>query len=1182
MILFYLFQLSISYTKSEFGYTGIDTIQCQESDSLVVLQTLPKPKIKFINESGATDEPIPVNDYGWPGHNKRVSDDAIKNETEWVYANFKRVWAKDELNDSMVYAHPAGVQQFYADASLLETAERVKVRFFMNTRYQKYHQTSIYMPPGEIITIEIPEKAKRVFKAVINRHVWPYEDNWGITYRLPRMEAEISLPYTVNKISWPYGGNLIILCDDVNFYTSGIDVNITGGIRMPYFKYGVTTDQEWEETIRQYPAPLMVLDNGAIVVTMPSYIGRHSVRVNDAMAWWRTASRVSYSVNEVYAYWRRGDGRIITPIEIHLDPYVKWGAAFALTGRNLIQMPPSWGSSYVDYEGDTWGCWGNIHEYNHHFQQNWGAGDRNHYGEVTNNAINLIAYTMLTQITETRRTNTWEGIAMNGDWAHMTHVYSTINMRDLLAFYCNFGYQFGADLWRKILHKHTNSLPLRSRMGYHGEFLLNLCEMSGRDVRPYYKQYHNIIQLNWTSEIKPIVHEMIDNMSLPELHPVATIYQTGYIFNGMETDDFRPFIIPAWNPYRFDFEKFKRSANGCHEFDFVNVTGGVGRFQHISGGKYWYTPPKNVSFIDKFYVNYRDRDNGRITTCIVKVRQRTTGHNQFFMPYNGQMDRWTAYPHFIEHFNEANHRFGSAMKVENGDNGPWLGLSEGVFIPPKNDSYRFLFIHYNEMLFYLSEKPLTGNMTEDRDYLLAESGGFRSLYNERQYTKWVNLIEGKPYYFRFFIVSPGKGRGSVAYINKAGQSPIAVTADQTRFPNFNDADKVIYKFIPRLENDPTLGHFYEGRIIKYDSRGFKVTGNFETEQKDVDLSAYLGDMRESTTKPTKVISKSLPLTYDIDMGSPITFDRLYIPTSHNNINGNISVSCDGKEIYNGVYKRTLDFTTASRCTKLSISVLTNTYGNTASICLVKPLTNTAGKTDNIIPATHTKFKLQGSGELSNEGIYYNGKGWHLRESAKLSAMVRLNSTGNSIVILGDRHRDYGGGVFDVYFNGELHGTVNTSFIHPDYHNKMATNDWFQMPLYYIANLDSDKAYKLDLVVRSGQVEIAGLLANGDIIDEIQPTPTPKPTPDRTPFPVRTPPPATASPNGGGAGQGGGDPTKDQSNSKTVGIVIGVIAALVVIGAVAAGAVFYIKYKKASADDDDETNENTDFAASYAV
>lgn len=54
MFLFFLLRIIKPYTKSKYGYTGTDTVQAQECDNLIVLEQIPKPTVRYINESGWT------------------------------------------------------------------------------------------------------------------------------------------------------------------------------------------------------------------------------------------------------------------------------------------------------------------------------------------------------------------------------------------------------------------------------------------------------------------------------------------------------------------------------------------------------------------------------------------------------------------------------------------------------------------------------------------------------------------------------------------------------------------------------------------------------------------------------------------------------------------------------------------------------------------------------------------------------------------------------------------------------------------------------------------------------------------------------------------------------------------------------------------------------------------------
>lgn len=219
---------------------------------------------------------------------------------------------------------------------------------------------------------------------------------------------------------------------------------------MPYFRYGVTVDEEWENELSKYPAPLMILDTGAQTMIIPNNKARNAVRLNEAMAFWRSASRIFYSINEVTLIKRREDGRILKPLEFDLDTYVAHYGAYALVCGNLVHEPPSWYECHVDWENSIkWNSWGQLHEYGHHFQERLGLGN---YGESTNNVLILIAYSMMCEMDSTRNINlkkesTYLKIGHN----NYCHQYLTIDDKKMLCFYGNNLYWFGADFFRKII-----------------------------------------------------------------------------------------------------------------------------------------------------------------------------------------------------------------------------------------------------------------------------------------------------------------------------------------------------------------------------------------------------------------------------------------------------------------------------------------------------------------------------------------------------------------------------------------------------------------------------------------------------------------------------------------------------------------------------------------------------------
>lgn len=72
--------------------------------------------------------------------------------------------------DDLFY-HPAGIKQFNGDEQKIQVTQRYKFKVVLNTRVKEYHWTAIYVPPGELITVEIPKKAVNYVWANINRQV---------------------------------------------------------------------------------------------------------------------------------------------------------------------------------------------------------------------------------------------------------------------------------------------------------------------------------------------------------------------------------------------------------------------------------------------------------------------------------------------------------------------------------------------------------------------------------------------------------------------------------------------------------------------------------------------------------------------------------------------------------------------------------------------------------------------------------------------------------------------------------------------------------------------------------------------------------------------------------------------------------------------------------------------------
>lgn len=1155
----FLISSTISYTPSKFGYTGTDTVQAQEQDSIVILNEVPRSKIpKPISEKGYSIPPIEYNQYVWPDHGKTCTSEQLNNETWGIRRDFCKWSATYDENE--LYYQPVGTRQFYGNENLVNNSKRYKARFFINTRRGPFHPTGLYAPPGELITIEIPEKIVNGITLKINRHVDEAANDGN---RLGGTKCDIVLSGTVSKFCWPYGGT-IEFERGVDTANQGFDVNISGVIRCPYFIYGSTTDEEWEEDLSKQAGPVMFIDYGAGFVTMPSTDAKNSIRLNDAMAFWRGVSRVLYSVNEVTYRSRRSDGRVTTPMMTNLDKFVRAGEAVALVGANVIYEPPYWYPGWVNYESTRWGCWGQLHEYAHHFQYFWGWGD---YGEVSNNVLNLISMSLMTEIDSKRQIYLNGCISLGDGWDYTSHPYGNINSKDLLFWYGLHLYWFGPDLQRKILYAHRSYqyFTRNDTYPYVTEYLLHISLLTKRDLRPYFRSFSNLYV--WERDVKPIADEIIDGWGYKEFHLVSTIYQTGYVFDGVEFETAKPFRIPAREPYYFDFERYKRSREGMHNFTFKNVIPGKGKFERVGTAQYKYTPP-DPSIIDKFYVEYEDDTNKDITTMVISVKQYFQGSTVRMQNYNASLSITEAYKKYNEEGAKFYTYFGSTMSV------PAVGMkffavADGCYYPKKTSPYKFVAYHDEDCLLYISENPLSGDPDTDKDYLIANISGYESMY-KNQKTKWVNLTKDKKYYMRFVVRNAdGTGQGYLGYINNESDPITNLEYDRVFFTNANIDDVDKNPFMPKIENDQTLGIYYEGeRRVKYPTKKFKLLEKLQTIDKNLDLNKVLFD-GYSESQPT-VVNQPLPIEYVVDFGDYLTFDRLWMPEKNRFINGNVTISCDGKQIYEGPFYSTTTFEETHHCRVVNLSIQSNKNGNYSGLVEFVPVLLKASTSNNIIPATHSKIRSYGDATLVRDGLYYNGKAWNLEPNSRIKFKLKLNETGDSIGIIGDK--TIYGGEFEILLDDQHYGTCDTSYFLDNLANGLITDTYYQQVLYGIRGLKSNSEHTITLIGKSGKIRITGFLADGDFVQlPVDPTPTPLPTatPRETPAESPIPTPGqTAEPE-----NDNGDNLEDGKGGKgkSLGIALGIVIPLVLIGVAVVGffAFKYFKAKKLERESDED-------------
>ena len=485
------------------------------------------------------------------------------------------------------------------------------------------HPTRLYVPPGELITIDIPSFVVNQLSYSIN--IQTFNSNSNKQKSRAYLLCQQTLTRTHNTFGWPYGG---ILCINLpnDKYSSGVEINVSGCIRAPYFLYGQTTDQEWEEEETKYAAPVAVLDNTLIHNILPSTSIRSATRMNDIMGHWRAFGCLINNANHPPNYAPRADGRVAIPIRIQYDKYVWAGEACAWAASNFCQFPYKYDTSVNNAGNLMSGYWGMGHEYAHHFQDNWAMGQK---GEVSNNVFNIISYSLHTTISETRRPTADGGIKIttNGGWDNVCHGFNTLGGEALLNFFGNIVYSFGPNATREVIYHNVQNTytPKETYSTEDMRWLGTLTKHLKRDFIEYFNSYTFSVTTD-TTKYKPEVLAELKALNYKPYHPIALVYASGFVDdNGNDVETARPFRIPLGSPYTFNFVRYvRKKSNMNYDWDFVKVEGGKGTFKEITKGVYEYTPVSDAEYIDKFYVHYRDTSNNDIAKLYVTVRQRTS------------------------------------------------------------------------------------------------------------------------------------------------------------------------------------------------------------------------------------------------------------------------------------------------------------------------------------------------------------------------------------------------------------------------------------------------------------------------------------------------------------------------------------------------------------------------------
>ena len=548
---------------------------------------------------------------------------------EWIHS---LVWGKTadqytEANYRQLYKHSAaegmymeGYTRNNVTYAVADDAPRVVKQVNMKQRSYGYGITGLYAPAGEVIKVELSGKdmnatggiTVHIGQALYNgqaNNIWSSKNQMQ---RFPYLLTTLQLnkntcEYNEETDTWTgyigsfIGGPIYIRSNEPDF-----TAKISGGVEYLHFILGYTTEAEFNrlKTTSRVPMfDLEVWDRGVLLSGPRYYAEPFSYEdLYKAAALWDKVASVTTT-----------NGRN-TGIVFLFDPFVAAGAAVAFPGRDSVNCPSGWMTDALNYNGlVTSGSWGNFHEYHHNFQ-NYGVSSGAN-GEVTNNGLNLVSYSLFTKISANRGIGSYGAQGLGG-WNNYTSapwVIQRVNAGEItstngLAIYATLLHNFGQDAFIKA----------RGTTDTNG-YLNKWANLTHQDMTYFASKITDYGTGTYTPS------DAVKNANYPLFVPVASVYQTGrsYMYDDEKRDikTMQPYVIPYGEDFTVDLRPYT-APNGQYASGSIVIGNGFEyKIKNV-------TQPSNGSFTatatDGVYVYTPDTNNKNLSSGQIRVTLEIT------------------------------------------------------------------------------------------------------------------------------------------------------------------------------------------------------------------------------------------------------------------------------------------------------------------------------------------------------------------------------------------------------------------------------------------------------------------------------------------------------------------------------------------------------------------------------
>ena len=287
-----------------------------------------------------------------------------------VRSEWKKALLLGELDDLRALAPGDITKHRSADeifGAVPDDAARISRTIRIDPAQTRWHSTGVYAPPGELITITVPEAVQG--NGIVVR-LGGHTDNIAVRpawKRPPQVHWQYPLNANEVEAASPFGGAIYIDVGVANRETAPFELTINGAVEAPFFILGETTDEDWVNSLRDAPAPYAELVSEHLAMSLPSNLIRRLANPTEVMTLWNDVVRLQDELGT------HGARRHMAE-RINIDVQVSAGYLHAgyPTQGPVVAAPELVDTTHLQRTGS----WGWFHELGHEAQRrpdkSWG------------------------------------------------------------------------------------------------------------------------------------------------------------------------------------------------------------------------------------------------------------------------------------------------------------------------------------------------------------------------------------------------------------------------------------------------------------------------------------------------------------------------------------------------------------------------------------------------------------------------------------------------------------------------------------------------------------------------------------------------------------------------------------------------------------------------------------------